>query len=100
MKWTAFLNDAPERVVTLIEHGPMPLKEYGSDRFNYLDKKHGLVPFKGGNGRGHINMKSGMAAVVHFDPNFITLDEPVENIPDDVMELHSEEEILAVFERL
>jgi hypothetical protein len=98
--WEAYLNDAPERVVDVIENAPFPLADYDGSKLTYKDKKRGMVTFKGGNGRGHINMKSGMESVVYFDPAFCEPPHVPINIPDPVLARHSDSEVLREFENL
>ena len=98
--WSAFIRDAPERDVEVIDDGPFPLKEYGAAKLSYRDKKMGMMRYKGGDGRGHIKMKTGMKAVVYFDPDFCEgKNRPIE-VPDEVIERHSEPNVLAEFQKL
>ena len=100
MGWAAFLREAPARVVEVIEDGPFPLKEYDGSKLTYPDKKKGMMRYKGGDGRGHIKMKTGMKAVVYFDPDFCEGKyRPIE-VPDEVIERHSEPNVLAEFQKL
>ena len=98
--WSAFLRDAPERVVEVIEDGPFPLAEYGGGKLTYADKKCGMMRYKGGDGRGHIKMKQGMASVVYFDPAFCEGENIPIDVPDEVIERHSEENVLAEFRKI
>jgi len=98
--WQAFLRDAPPRVVEVIEDGPFPLKEYGSSKLTWTDKKRGMMRYKGGDGRGHISMKQGMASVVYFDPAFCEGEFIPIEVPDEVRERHSEENVLAEFKKI
>ena len=100
MGWAAFLQEAPARVVEVIEDGPFPLLEYNGSKLTYADKKKGMMRYKGGAGRGRGKMKSGMKAVVYFDPDFCEgKHRPIE-VPDDVIERHSEPNVLAEFQKL
>lgn len=98
--WQAFLRECPTRVVEVIDDGPFPLKSYGSSKLTYADKKKGMMRYKGGDGRGHINMKKGMAGVVYFDPDFCQGKFVPIGVPDDVIEQHSESNVLAEFRKL
>lgn len=94
-KWQSFLQDAPAHVIEVIEDGPFPLSEYGSERISIADKRRGISRFKGG--KGNISVKSGQKAVVYFDPTFA---ESVENIPSHIEARHSESEVIEVFKTL
>jgi hypothetical protein len=97
--WDDFYESCPDRVKDVIDNGPKPLADYGYDSMSYADKKRGMMRFKGGNGRNtRVQMKSGMAAVVYFDPTFA--EPPVENVPDSVESRHSEKEVTDVFKLL
>lgn len=98
--WAAFMRDAPARVVEVIEDGPFPLKEYGAEKLTWTDKKRGMMRFKGGDGRGHVQMKQGMEAVVYFDPAFCEGKYIPIEVPDGVRERHAESEVLAEFNKL
>lgn len=98
--WQAFLNDAPTRVSDVITNGPKPLKEYGSDKLTYKDKQMGIMRFKGGDGRGHVQMKRGMAAVVYYDPSFAAPEHQPIDVPDYIKDLHAESKVLAEFNKL
>jgi len=98
--WSAFLRESPARVVRVIEEGPFPLKEYDAGKLTYADKKKGMMRYKGGDGRGHIKMKTGMASVVYFDPNFCEGEFIPIDVPDEVMERHAEDKVLAEFNQL
>lgn len=100
MTFTGFLMFCPDRVRRVIQEGPVPLKEYGSDRFNQLDKKFGLMRFKGGEGRGGISMKSGQAGVVYWDPDFMDPEYKPSDIPEEVLDKHTYEEYVSVFKSL
>jgi len=98
--WQAFLRDSPERVVEVIEEGPFPLADYGAAKLTYPDKKKGMMRYKGGDGRGHVKMKQGMEAVVYFDPAFCEGEFIPIDVPDEVMERHAEDKVLAEFNQL
>lgn len=100
MDWDSFINAAPERVVSLIEEGPKPLKEYEGE-LTWADKKRGVMRFKGGDGRGHVNMKQGMAAIAYFDPAFATGEYEIDGqMPQDVQERHAKANVLEEFQDL
>lgn len=98
--WQAFLEDAPERVVEVIEDGPFPRAEYGSEKLTHRDKKMGIMRYKGGEGRGHTPMKKGTPAVVYFDPDFCQGEHTPIDVPDSVLERHSKQAVTVVFEEL
>jgi len=98
--WEAFLSDAPERVVEVIENGPFPLADYDAGKLTYADKKRGMMRFKGGDGRGHLSVKKGQQAVVYFDPAFCEPPHVPINIPDRVLARHSDSEVVQEFKKL
>lgn len=96
--WEQFLEDAPQRVVEVIEDGPFPLADYDASKLSWPDKRKGMMRFKGGNGRGHLTVKSGQEAVVYFDPDFCEVE--VENIPEPVEARHTESQVIEAFNNL
>jgi len=96
--WSAFLEEAPERVVEVIEDGPIALEEYSAGKLTNRDKKMGLVKYKGGH--GHVKMKHAKRGVVYFDPQFCYPDFVPIAIPDEVMERHADENVQSVFKNL
>lgn len=99
--WQAFLRDSPERVVDVIDSGPFPLKQYGASKLTYADKRKGMMRFKGGDGRGgDLKMKSGMASVVYFDSDFCEGEFVPIDVPEAVLERHSDENIVEAFRKL
>lgn len=98
--WQQWLDDAPDRIREVVENGPMPLKEYGSQKYARLDRVHGLIRFKGGDGRGRINVKKGSAAVIYFDPSFTDHEHTPIRVPAEIMEKHSKDNVIEVFNQL
>jgi hypothetical protein len=98
--WTGFLALAPERVREVIESGPMTYGEYGSGKLSVRDKQMGLMRFKGGTGRGAIPMKSGQRAVVYFDPDFVSSEYQVSDVPDTILDKHSKSNVIASFKEM
>lgn len=97
--WQSFLESLPDRAREVVEHGPMPLLEYDG-KVTFKDKKAGLVKFKGGNGRGRVNIKSGKQAVVYFDPDFCWPEMEPLDVPDSVLERHSMNNVIDTFEEM
>lgn len=100
-EWEAFLDEVPSRIVEVIERGPFPLTEYGnSSSLSRGDKNRGIMRFKGGDGRGHVSVKSGQQAVVYWDPKFCSPSFKPKNIPDPVLARHDKSEVITAFKKL
>lgn len=98
----AFLTMAPDRVSDVIENGPFPQSKYGGNgqKITARDKRMGIMRFKGGEGRGGLSMKKGGKGVVYYDPNFAHEEYQFDDIPEDVLERHSSDNIKSEFKKL
>lgn len=95
--WADYKEGAPDRVIEVIENGPFPLSDYGSSKLSHADKRRGMMRFKGGDGRGHVPVKSGQKAIVYFDADFA---EGLENVPEHIEARHSRGEVIEAFTKM
>lgn len=100
--WQDFINSIPDRVREVIEEGPFPQTEYAGNgqKITARDKRMGIMRFKGGDGRGGLPMKQGGRGVVYYDPYFAHDEYTFDDIPESVIDQHSDLAIRKEFKKL